>query len=233
MNSSRQDGTGPGQLRLSFPEDGLSFADMCISSANTDAIGIIRALKAWPTAFLCLIGPAESGLSTAANAWAAETDARLISGPALDACSHDEIEAWSNGNIAVDDADTVTSDSNLLFLLNRIESKGSHLLLTARTPPSVWKTGNADLHSRLSAMPIAELLAPDEVLLKARLSAACRRRFVKLPDDVAQYLAMRMERSHTAIEDLARRLDEFIDVSGRKLTIPLARAVLGADNSDD
>ena len=81
-------------------------------------------------------------------------------------------------------------------------------------------------------MPIAELLEPDDELLKARLSAACRRRYVRLPDEVAAYLAARMSRSYSAIEDLAARLDKAMEEGGRKLTIPLAREVLaeGASN---
>ena len=229
MTRAPGDSQSSEQLRLRFPKNVLGFEDMCISSANAGAIGIIRAMDDWPTSALCLVGPADSGRSTAATAWAAEADAPLISGDMLNQYSHGEIEAFCNGNIAIDDADQISEESNFLFLLKRIESKGFHLLLTTRQSPSAWIRSNADLASRLSAMPVAEFLAPDEVLLKARLSAACRRRFVKLPDEVATYLAMRMEHSYAAIEGITNALDEAMEVSGRKATIPLAREVLRED----
>ncbi len=232
MNDKTNGSKNGEQLKLRFPTKALSFGDMCISEANETAFSIIRGCENWPTTSLCLIGPAASGLTTAALAWAEEQKAKSFLPAELDELTHDEIEAIITAPVAIDRADLISNASNLLYLINRAQSYGTHVLLTGCQPPSTWKTSNADLHSRLSAMPIAELLEPDEELLKARLSAACRRRYVRLPDEVAAYLAARMSRSYSAIEDLAARLDKAMEEGGRKLTIPLAREVLaeGASN---
>ena len=220
------------QLRLQFPEKELTFEDMCISSSNEIAVGIIRMPDDWPTACICVIGPAESGLTTIANAWALEMKATRIEPRLFDEASADELEILASGKTVIDRGDIVTNERNLLYLINRAQALGGHVLLTSATSPSAWEAANADLMSRLQAMPIAELQEPDELLLKARLSAACQRRFIKLPDEVSAYLAARMERSYTAIEHIATQLDTVMESQGRKLTIPLARSVL-PDGLDD
>ena len=229
MSKSCHEPMPPDQLRLRFPEDMPVFADMCISKANEIAIAAIRTPDRWPASALCLIGPTGSGRTATACAWAHETDAAYLTGRALDALSPVQIEATLCRNVVIDDADQSEDEDNLLFALKRAEVMDTRLLLSSLTAPALWQAANADLRSRLSAMPITELLPPDEVLLKARLSAACRRRYIRLPDAVASYLARRMEHSYDAIERLAGRLDLAIEQTGRKPSIRLAGMILEDD----
>ena len=215
------------QLRLGFPEKTLGFGDLCISTSNEAAIDVIRETELWPSPAICLLGPPLSGLTTAAQAWAEETGAKIVAPAAFDEMSHGEIETLAKGNSAIDNADQIKNSDNLLSLINLSSGHGTNVLLTSRISPANWPTGgNADLRSRLDAMPIAALDEPDEELLTERLISACRQRFLKLPRNAAQYLATRMEKSFTAIEDLADRLDVAVSEPGTKLTIKTARDVL-------
>jgi len=226
MSGELPKGRLPKQLVLRFPEAALGFDDLCISASNEAALSVIREVDRWPSPALCLLGPAESGLTTAVNVWAKETGASLISASEFDQLTHEEIDTLSQTHTAIDRADQITSSDNLLSIINLSGSHETHVLLSAQVSPANWAARNPDLRSRLEAMPIAEFDAPDDALLEARLKAACRRRYLKLPPDVATYLSHRMERSFASIEDLATRLDLKVQETGRKLTVPVARDVL-------
>ena len=215
------------QLRLGFPEHALGFDEMCISSSNEAAISVIRNIQRWPSPAICLMGPVLSGLTTATRAWAKEVGAALIEPASFNDLDHSDVEALAAHHSAIDDADQITNTDNLLSLINLSETKRTSILLTSHVSPASWPTrSNADLRSRLEAMPIAALDEPDEVLLTERLISACRQRYARLPRNAAEYLAKRMERSFLAIEDLAERLDAAVSEPGTKLTIKTARDVL-------
>lgn len=215
------------QLRLGFPEHVLGFEELCISDSNEAALDVIRDVSRWPSTAVCLLGPAQSGLTTAALAWAKEHRAQIVDPSAFDNFDHAEIETLAKEHSVIDNAEQVRSYENLLSLLNLSRTHERSVLLTSRISPANWPTGgNADLRSRLEAMPIAEFDEPDEVLLRERLVSACRLRYLKLPNNAAEYLAKRMERSFEAIEELASRLDTAISEPGTKLTINTARDVL-------
>ena len=51
-----------------------------------------------------------------------------------------------------------------------------------------------------------------------------KRRYLKLPEAVEDYIIMRLERSYAAIESFVKELHELSDE--REVTIPLAREIL-------
>ena len=215
------------QLRLGFPEHVLGFEELCISDSNEAALDVIRDIARWPSPVLCLLGPSQSGLTTAALAWAKEKQARLIVPAEFNQFDHTEIEELSLRHTAIDNAEQVRNSDNLLSILNLSRTHQTSMLLTSRISPTNWPTGgNADLRSRLDSMPLAEFDEPDETLLRERLISACRLRYLKLPKNAAEYLAKRMERSFESIEDIAERLDAAVSEPGTKLTIKTARDVL-------
>ena len=72
-------------------------------------------------------------------------------------------------------------------MINMADAGGS-LLLTARTPPQLWTTGLPDLRSRLNALLVAELEAPDDVVLEGVLLNFFRDRNIIPESDVLPYL---------------------------------------------
>ena len=99
------------------------------------------------------------------------------------------------------------------------------ILLTAHTPPSHWVFQSPDLNSRLQSAPLAEVPAPDEELMRARLRRACARSYLDLPNVVEDYLVTRLGLDYSQIEQSAELLAGA--TGDRPLTIPLAREILG------
>jgi len=216
----------PQQYSLRFPDQPERFSDLVITQSNKGAIETIRNWQGWRHTALCLVGPVQSGLRVTARLWAAEASATLLDAKTFDALSEVEIAERASGHWAIDLADRVSNEGNLLTLLNLIEQRDLRLLLTARTVPPMWSSQSADLGSRLAGLPSTEIYPPDDEMLVERLQAACRRRYMRLNEQTIAFLAIRLPRSYAAIEDYVSRLDAAVAANQRAPSIHLARSVL-------
>jgi DnaA family protein len=110
------------------------------------------------------------------------------------------------------------------MLLSAIKRNGQRVLLASHSAPSSWPVQSPDLMSRLHAAPLAEIPAPDEDLMRARLKRAFSRSALDLPQSVEDYLVTRLGLDYSLIEHSSEIL---AGASGeRPLTIPLAREIL-------
>lgn len=214
------------QLRLPFPDTVTGFDDLAVTDANRAAIETVKNWQKWQANKLCLIGPVRCGLGVIARLWARDAEAMFMSASEFDALDIQAVEALSDQNCAIDLADMVDGESQLLMLLNLSQAKGSKVLLTARSAGQHWQCGSADLRSRLATMPVVEIYPPDEAMIQARLQASARRRFIKLGEATISFLAIRLPRSYLAIDDYMGRLDQAISDTGRAPSIKLAKDVL-------
>ncbi len=140
------------------------------------------------------------------------TGARLLAGPSLP-----PVPAPPDRPVAIDDADAA-AELPLLHLLNACAEAGRPLLLAARTPPARWPTGLADLASRLRALTIAEIRAPDDGLLRALLARLLAERQLAVTEPVQDWLRLRLPRTPAAMREAAARLDRTALVAGRRVT---------------
>ncbi len=184
------------------------------SAANEAALAAIEAWPAWPGGALALVGPEGSGKTHLATVWADRADAaRYQPGQAIE-----------GRPVLVEDADAIDGET-LFHLINRAPSDGG-LLLTARTRPAAWPAALPDLRSRLNALTVAEIGAPDDALMIAVLEALLREKHIRAAPDLYEFLLRRMERSVTAARAIVARLDEAAAEQGRPVNRALAREVL-------
>lgn len=208
------------QLRLPL-ERAPSHAreDFIASASNAAAIAAVDAWPAWPGRCLALVGPAGSGKSHLAEAWAS------LAGAAIPAPGEIDVAALRGRAVLIEDADRRATGEALFHLINRADP-GASLLLTARAPPRMWRTDLPDLRSRLNALLVAHIEPPDDVVLEGVLRKLFRERNIKPTDDVFAYLIRRIERSIPAARDVVSRIDDFADAEGRDITRDLARRIL-------
>ncbi len=235
MNRQGPRDAPPLQLSLDFPQSVATLDALSVSPSNAGAIARLKQSPDWPLAAMALVGPAKSGLTTLSLAWAEEFGGRVVLPGDFEVMSPDDLEALASGFIAIDPGERLTDEARLLFLINQVGAKGGRLLLTSRRPPSQWTISQKDLRSRLRAMPVAEINSPDDAMVRARLTSAFARHFFRLPEDVANYLVLRLPRNYSGLEDYVTRLAGILIGSGRELTVPLARNVLRQElgNDDD
>ncbi len=219
----------PGQIPLRFPEQSLSFDDMALTDANRGVIASVRKTARWPYHVFCLIGPAQSGLTTIARAWVNEQSGMFLSAEAFSDLSASDIEDLCSSALAIDRADQIQTETLLLNTISAVGRLGGRLLLTAPNAPAQWQSSSRDLASRLKSAPIADLGAPDEALMRARIQRACARAYLVLSKPVEDYLVTRLGLSFAGIEDAVLRLDGA--AAKRPLSVPMVREVLGVGDN--
>ena len=217
------------QLRLNLDqEDGVpSFDAFVRGPSNTLAVAAVEAWPNWPGGCLAILGHKGVGKSHLARAWARAVDALVVDPRDPD------IAAATGRPVLLEDADRGVSTEGLFHLINLAARDGGGLLLTARTLPSTWPTALRDLRSRLNALPVVEIEAPDDVVLEGVLRRFFRDRNIRPPEEVYPYLLTRMRRSIPDAKAIVRRLDEAGDEGFRPVTRVLARQILAAEDGID
>ena len=194
--------------------------DLVVSRANAAAVAVLDAWPAWPAGAVALVGPAGCGKTHLVNIWAERSGAARLQPGALPG----QLDALRGRPVVVEAADE--ADGEVLFhLINMAEDCGG-LLLTSRIRPTAWHASVPDLKSRLNALAVAEIEAPDDVILLGVLRKFFRERNIRPADDVFAYLVRRMERSVPVAWDLVERLDEASGGEHRPVSRALAREVL-------
>jgi chromosomal replication initiation ATPase DnaA len=211
----------PRQLSLALGHrESLDRADFLCWHGNETALALIDHWTDWPARALALTGPEGSGKSHLAAIWAEAAGARVIAAHALDAATVPR--ALATGAVAVEDADRRKFDEAALFhLLNLAREQAAYVLITARQPPAAWPTKLPDLASRLRALPVAALEAPDDALLAAVLVKLFADRQLAVDERLVEFLVHRIERSFAAAQAAVAELDS----EAMRLKRPVSRAL--------
>ena len=211
----------PRQLAFALPHaESLSRDDFLEGAANAEALGLIDAWPDWPNKVMLLAGPEGSGKSHLAAIWAEEAGARSTMAHALAASTVPG--ALATGAVVVEDLAPDSFDERALFhLLNLAREDGAYVLITARIAPVNMEIALRDLRSRLRAVPVVQLKAPDDHLFRALIVKFCADRQMSIDEAVVSYVASRIERSFVA----ARRTVELLDSEALRLGRPVTRAL--------
>ena len=223
------------QLTLDLPHRrALDRERFLVSASNRDAVAWIDAWPEWPNGYLALTGPASSGKSHLAAVWQAASRADRLPPDALAQLENPASFAGRSALLAedIDHAlaqapDRGRCEESLLHLINLVRQQGSSLLLTARQAPARLVVALPDLSSRLRALQVAQLGAPDDALLAALLEKHFADRQLRVAPQVTRYVVQRIERSAQAVQEIAARLDQEALAQRKPITLPLARQVLG------
>jgi len=216
----------PRQLALTLGHaESFAREDFLSGPSNAAALALIESWPEWPASAVLLVGPEGSGKSHLAAIWAGEAGGRFLSGRAL--AEADLPASLATGALVVEDLAAEAFDERALFhLINLAREEGAYLLLTARTAPAGWPVAVPDLGSRLKALPVIELSAPDDVLLRAVLLKLFADRQLEVDEQLLDYVATRIERSFAAARAVVARLDQEAMQRQRPLTRSLAADLL-------
>ena len=220
-------GEGPRQLSFDLPLDPrYGREDFLVGPANEAAYERVEAWPDWPHPVLVLVGPAGAGKSHLAAIWAERAHAWTV--PAADIALDGVPHLASNGALVVEDADRAAGrdEAALFHLLNGLAERGAPVVLTARRPVDGWGLATRDLLSRLRLAPAVAIDPPDEALIGAVLVKLFVDRQLVVDLAVVQALAPRIGRSIARARALVAELDREALSRGRRITRPMALAVL-------
>lgn len=230
----------PQQLAFDLPLDPrFGREDFLVGPANEAAYGLIEAWPDWPDTVLVLTGPPGTGKSHLASIWA--TRARAWTVPASGVTAGTVTHCISNGALVVEDIDRNGRDEAALFhLINLARERTCPVLLTSARGIDQLDLATADLRSRLRLAPSAAIVEPDDALLRAVIVKLFVDRQLVVDLRVIDALVLRIDRSLARARAVVAELDRDALGRGRRITRPLALAVLdrlgiaqdGADEED-
>jgi chromosomal replication initiation ATPase DnaA len=206
------------QLTLDLPHRAaLGAEDFLVSNCNLAAVKLIDSWPAWEDRVQLLIGPPASGKTHLARVFQALSGAKAIDPDTLDLRL---IEIMGEGTpLVVENADRSAYDEKALFhLLNLARENRLYLLLTARSAPRSWGRSLPDLASRLNGLPVVEIGAPDEGLLKTVLLKQFADRQLNVDPKVLEFLALNIDRSLAAAAAAVEAVDRVALATGRKIS---------------
>lgn len=196
----------PRQLALALDHaENYAREDFLSGPCNEGPLALIDCWPDWPANAIALIGPEGSGKTHLASMWAAAAGARVISARAIGEA--DLPSALATGALVVEDAAAATDERALFHLINLAREEKAFLLFTARAAPATWPTSLPDLVSRLRALPLVTLQAPDDAMLRAVMVKVAGDRQLALDESVVSYLSTRIERSFAAARAAVIALD--------------------------
>jgi chromosomal replication initiation ATPase DnaA len=197
----------PRQLALALDHaESYAREDFLSGASNEAALALIESWPDWPARAVALVGPEGSGKTHLATIWAAAAGARVVSGRHLG--ETDLPGALATGALVVEDAAAASDERALFHLINLAREEEAFLLFTARNAPTLWPATLPDLVSRLRALPVVALEAPDDALLRGVLFKVAADRQLALDDSVVRYLLTRIERSPAAARAIIIALDK-------------------------
>lgn len=219
----------PRQLVLDLPlRPALGAEDFMVSSANSAAIALVDRWPDWPLASVFVTGPARSGKSHLANVW------RLKSGAgkplAAETLSESAVaQLAETGALVIEDVDRGVGDERAFFhLLNLAREHRHHLFITSALAPGDLDITLPDLRSRLRALPLVHIEAPDEDLLRNVLVKLFNDRQLVVEPHVISHLVLHMERSMATATRLVDEIDRRALATKRRVTRALVAEVLAA-----
>jgi chromosomal replication initiation ATPase DnaA len=218
----------PRQLALALDHaESYAREDFLVGSCNEGPFRLICSWPDWPANALAVVGPEGSGKTHLAMIWAAMAGARIISARALrDA---EVPTALATGALVVEDAAAGADDRALFHLINLAREDNAALLFTARGMPPTWPVAIPDLLSRLRALPVVTLRAPDDAMLRAVIVKLAADRQLALDDSVVAFIATRIERSFAAARAAVIALDNEALRQSRAPTRALAAEIFRAN----
>ncbi|MBF0268579.1 MAG: hypothetical protein HQL44_08300 [Alphaproteobacteria bacterium] len=205
------------------PQPQMGREDFLEAPCNGLALSWIERWPDWPAQALVLCGPEGSGKTHLANIFAARAGAAIVPAARF---TQSDVPALEGKSVVIEDCKADLPERALFHLLNLAKESQGFVLLTARQPQARWTVVLPDLRSRLLALPLAELKAPDDALLTALLAKLFADRQLRVGPDALAYILGRIERSFAAAHRLVGQIDDKALAAKRPVTIPLIRDIL-------
>ena len=180
-----------------------------VTEANAAIHRQLQNWQGWSHHTLILTGPAASGKSAMAAAFATDSGGLYLD----DASDHD--------------------DTEIFHLWNRANMEQRPLLMVSERPVAQWDIKLPDLQSRLAASLHLDIGAPDQALIDGLLQKYFALRGLTISEDVLRYLEKRMVRSYTMVRQLARKMDALAIESQKPVNLAIAKSALNHFDAGD
>lgn len=132
--------------------------------------------------------------------------------------------------VCIDELESLVDDTmwqeSLFHFYNRLQEQARYLLIAAKNSPNQLNLSLPDLISRLASGVLFQVRPLSDEQRLAALQQRAHLRGLELPEEVGQYLLLRLPRDSQALFPALVQLDKASLRLKRKLTIPLVKTIL-------
>lgn len=132
--------------------------------------------------------------------------------------------------ICIDDIETIVGnrawEEALFHLFNQLRDQNKHLVIASHKAPRELALNLKDLYSRLQWGTVMHIKPLDDGDKQAAIQVRATQLGLELPDDVANFLLKRVNRSSADLFAIISMLDKASLINQRKLTIPFVKQAL-------
>lgn len=216
------------QLTLDLSHrEALEAEDFLVSQSNAAAVELVDRWPDWRHWAAVVTGPAGSGKSHLAHVWQLKSGAALESGESL---SEAAIARLADARaLVIEDIDRgIASETAFFHLLNLAREHKLSILITSRVAPGGLSVALPDLRSRLRALPLVEIAAPDEALIKAVTVKLFSDRQLEVDPKVINYVGLHADRSMETVTRAIAAADQLALARRTKVSVRIMKEVLEA-----
>lgn len=219
--------TIPQQLLLDLPHrPALGRDDFLVTGSNSAAVTLVDEWPQWPAHAAILVGPKGSGKSHLSYVWQQASKAATI--PLIKLKTDAVASLMTSNALVLEDARPGEFDQTALFhALNHARQRKGHILLTSELEPKAWNVTLPDLASRLAALPMINILAPDDALLRGVLVKLFADRQIIVDEALIGFVLARMPRAFEAAQILVAEVDRQALTAKSEITRPFVSKIMG------
>ncbi len=206
-------------------------SDFLRGSSNLEALTWLERWPDWPTYAVILTGSPGCGKTHMGRMFAAKAGAAYMEYGAASLAAPDQLVQRHNC-IVLDNIAAPLPDAALLHTLNLLQQAGKTMLMIARDVPGTWGLTLPDVLSRLHALPLLRIEAPDDILMTNLLAKLFQDRQLRVEPVVIDYIVRHATRSMSFVQQLVTDLDAASLSLRRPVTIPLVRSILERHSID-
>ncbi len=209
-----------------------STEDFIITPANEEICNLV---ETWPEKWgvnpypkaIWLSGPAKSGKTSLAKIWSQNAEITWIDSDNISNEPWKDIQPDIAGVVVHKPEEMLPDNSrDLLDLFNSLVEKNKYLMFTSKYQPNSMEIGLQDLASRLNSLQTFKISPPDEETLKIIFTKFFSDFSLKVPPEVINYLATRIDRDYQTALNTVKLLDKASLEEKRNITIPLIKEKL-------
>lgn len=188
-----------------------------VADCNRHAYDLVLNVDQWPHPIVIIQGEQGIGKTHLVHIFTDKNTANSLD------TQGDQFISDGQSCFVLDDADqSQISHESLFHLYNHVLTTNGRWLITCTKPVAEWVT-LPDLLSRLQSCPLVLLDMPDETMIAQAYQKLFTDRGLFVDDKVLSYLALRTERSFSAVLTIVDHLDKAALQTKRRVTIPLVQ----------
>ena len=214
------------QLILSFEyEQNFKNLDFYVSKSNAHVFNLINNWSSQNEKFLNIIGEKFCGKSHLINIFLEKNTGIRINSDELNNHFLKKIKFYKN--IILEDLTLRINESLFYSLIDIVEAKNKHLIVTSNVSIANLNFKLSDLRSRSKNFTLTKIENPDDELIFALILKNLSDRQISINKKLIDYIIKRIDRSYSNISDFVYKIDQLSLKKKRSIDFGIIKEALG------